>query len=570
MAKFSGTATKTRPPQGPTRTVGPAVTHERGYGFEKDPKTALYTLAVVNMVSETTFYESATDRDDRFCSLVAQVTAEDPQWVQGFIPWLRNTANMRSAPLVAALEYARAGGPNARGVIDSALQRADEPAEALGYWLAKYGRKLPMAVKRGIADAAVRLYNQYSAIKYDTVRRGIRMADVIELCHPNPARVRGIDEDAMNEEIDRRLGELGDHRTAADVLDVRTDVARQFEEGRIERIARQSELFCHLLNRRHGSFEPTPQNLADLGGRGLSRLAAAYHIDTLPTEQRRGFLAENGPEVLDDAGYTWERLSGWLPGGMDAKAWEAIIPAMGYMGLLRNLRNFEQAGVDKDVLRLVSERIASPEAVAQSRQFPYRFLSAYLNSGSTYFAPALETALELSLRNVPVFPGTTLVLVDTSASMSSAVSAHSAIRRSDVAALFGIAVASNSKVDLAVYATGHKRLNQRPFSALRAIEMIHNEIGSVGHGTQTWPSVLAEYSGQDRIVVFTDMQDFPSDAGCTLPDVPIYVWDLGGYNATNIDLMQPNRYCFGGFTDAAFRLISLLEAGSDVGWPWED
>ena len=32
---------------------------------------------------------------------------------------------------------------------------------------------------------------------------------------------------------------------------------------------------------------------------------------------------------------------------------------------------------------------------------------------------------------------------------------------------------------------------------------------------------------------------------------------------------KPNRHTFGGLTDAAFRLIPLLEAGRAGAWPWE-
>jgi hypothetical protein len=524
MPKFSGSGTKTRPPTGPTATTGPATTHEGGAGWAKDAKTALYTLGVTNMVAEPTFYDSADSRDDRFRTLVAQVTAEDPAWMQGFIPWLRATANMRTAPLVAALEYARAGGPNARTVVASAMQRADEPAEALGYWLARYGRKIPMAVKRGIADAAGRLYNQYSAIKYDGSSRGVRMGDVIELTHPNPLRNR--------------------------------HTSRQC-----------SALYKHLLDRRHGHFDPATDT-PKLTEAGLTLLAATYELDALPVDQRRDRLRAQGPSALSDAGYTWERLSGWLPGGMDAEAWEAIIPSMGYMALLRNLRNFEQAKVNEAVLRQVADKLADPDEVARSRQFPYRFLSAYINSGTTYFAPALEKALDLSLQNVPIFPGRTLVLVDTSASMTAPVSRHSEIQACDIGALFGVAVAASSKVDFVIYATNYVALNL-PTSVLRGIELVQHKNGSVGHGTNTWPAALANYNGQDRIVVFTDGQDHPSRAHSHLPDVPIYVWDVVGYATDNVNTTEPGRYLFGGFTDAAFRLISLLEAGQDSGWPWE-
>ncbi|MGW7465173.1 alpha/beta fold hydrolase [Streptomyces xantholiticus] len=47
-------------------------------------------------------------------------------------------------------------------VIATVLQRADEPGELLGYWTARYGRRIPKPVKRGIADAVQRLYDERS------------------------------------------------------------------------------------------------------------------------------------------------------------------------------------------------------------------------------------------------------------------------------------------------------------------------------------------------------------------------------------------------------------------------
>ena len=71
-------------------------------------------------------------------------------------------------------------------MVARALQRADEPAEMLGYWLTTHGRNVPMPVKRGVADAVRRLYTERAALRYDGLSRQIRMADVIELTHPAP------------------------------------------------------------------------------------------------------------------------------------------------------------------------------------------------------------------------------------------------------------------------------------------------------------------------------------------------------------------------------------------------
>src|SRR5687767_16012284 len=81
-------------------TTERTATHEGGPGFARDAKSELFLLAVSNMVGEDTFYEKASDRDERYRRLIAQVAVSDGPWLARFLPWLRNTANMRSAPLV--------------------------------------------------------------------------------------------------------------------------------------------------------------------------------------------------------------------------------------------------------------------------------------------------------------------------------------------------------------------------------------------------------------------------------------------------------------------------------------
>ena len=337
MSKFSNRKIRTAISArglAPTATAATLATRtfEGDVAATPDTKTELFTLALTNLVREPTFYETATDRDRRFAALVHEVTAADPDWVAGFVPYLRDTAQLRSSSIVVAAEYAKAGGPGARRVVDAALRRADEPAELLGYWLAVHGRALPMAVKRGIADGARRLYTERSALKYDGASRGVRMGDVIELTHPKP--------------VD----------------------------------ARQSALFAHLLDKRHGHAgldgddEVVAARLDELG-RTLPMVAAAHRLERLPVAERRVALHDGR---LAAAGFTWERLSGWLPPNrdgvvLDAEAWTAIVPSMGYMALLRNLRNIEQAEVDADTLGWIAAKLADPAEVAASRQFPYRF-----------------------------------------------------------------------------------------------------------------------------------------------------------------------------------------------------
>ena len=85
-----------------------ARTHEGATGYARDTKSELFLLAVSNKVGEDTFYEQASDRDDRYCALVHQAALEDPEWTARFLAWLRTEANMRSAALVGAAEFVKA------------------------------------------------------------------------------------------------------------------------------------------------------------------------------------------------------------------------------------------------------------------------------------------------------------------------------------------------------------------------------------------------------------------------------------------------------------------------------
>ncbi len=513
----------------PLKSIRRALTHEGGPAYERDVKSELFLLAVSNMVGEDTFYEGAGERDERFRGLVHAATAEDPEWVARFVPWLRGTANMRSASVVAAAEYVRSGGPSGRRVVASALQRADEPAEVLAYWTNRYGRALPQPVKRGVADAAVRLYGERSALKYDGRSRAWRMADVLELTHPKP----------------------------------RDDT--------------QSALFGWLLDRRHDRPDVTvPQ--------ALRMLTAYTRLQSLAEVERHLLLAEpDAGERLKQAGMTWEALSGWLNGPMDRAAWEAVIPSMGYMALLRNLRNFDEAGVTDEVAATVAAKLADPAEVSRSRQFPYRFVAAYRSAPSLRWGHALEKALEVATGNIPAFPGRTLVLVDTSASMTSqAFSRRSSMTPVEAAAVFGVTMAKRGNaVDLYGFADHvFEHPVSRAASVLAEVERFTARVGEVGHGTRISEAVRATYRRHDRVVIVSDMQTFADAqtprwaadnlvATDQLPRrVPVYGFNLGGYRATVLDAGQGNRHEFGGMNDATFTMLNLLESHTPAGWPF--
>ncbi len=505
-----------------TTNLPSTFTHEGGDGFTRTPRSELFLQAVSEM-AEDTFYETAEQRRVRLSFTISEVLKENGgwAWVCDLVKWLRAEGNMRSASIMIAAEAiaARNSGetgtaPTARQLVSSAILRADEPAEFLGYWLEFHGRNIPAAVKRGVADSATRLYTEWNALKYDGQGKAIRFGDVIDLTHPTPTSES------------------------------------------------QSALFKHLLDRRHNRDNAVPEIL-DLFARDAA-------LQNLPSEERRA--AFNRADTAD-AGWSWERVAGWLPGGMDAEAWEGLIPSMGYMALLRNLRNFDQVGISQGAVKNVLDRLTNPEEVAKSHQFPYRFLSAYKATESMNWNAALETALGLSIQNIPEFEGRTLILVDTSGSMQSSVGGErSQAMRYEVAALFGaaLAVRNAGKVDVAIYATDDQAIKAPTNGAavLRFTDQMRKSIGSVGHGTNTHQALRNQYQGQSRVVILTDEQSHDSDRG--LSGSPwIHTINLAGYRAAT---MSPSskHFSYGGFGDQMFGLLPVMEAGASGKWPWNN
>lgn len=496
------------------------LTYEGGAGFSRKTKSELFLLAVSNMVGEDTFYENAKSRDDRFVSLTHKVVQKDPDWVARLVPYLRNELNMRSAAIVMAVEYVKAGGPNGRRVIDSAIVRADEPAEVLGYYRAKYGRNIPQPIKRGVADAVRRLYSERNALKYDGDTRGYRMGDVIDITHPQPK---------------------------ADW---------------------QNLLFRYLLDRRHNRPEPA---IGAYEGT-LNTIFAYKTLMNVPVAERRAMLDQpDFAERLEKAGMTWESLSGWLQGPMDAKAWEVIIPSMGYMALLRNLRNFEQAGVSKDVMAKVYAKLGDPEEVAKSRQLPMRFYSAFANVENLLSKAMIESAMQGTLANVPELKGKTLILVDQSGSMyGMSFSRKSERKPAELAALFGAALALRAEdATLVAYGSTSKVIN---FTKATPVLELTKRAMFDGGGTDTFGTLSRHYDKTyNRVIILTDEQAFgyygsmkpASDINC-----PIYTFNLVGYGKGHLPSGGDNRYTFGGLTDAGFRLIDALERSRDGEWPF--
>ena len=192
---------------------------------------------------------------------------------------------------------------------------------------------------------------------------------------------------------------------------------------------------------------------------------------------------------------TWEVA---LSGGADKReTFERLLRdgKLGYLALLRNLRNMTAANVDTGLIRdAILARKGARDVL------PFRFVAAA--RACPQMEPALDTALLASLGDMPKLPGRTVVLVDVSGSMSKNLSSRSDLTRMDAAATLASLIPSD---DLRVFSFSDGLVEVPPRKGMAGVAAI---IGSQPHsGTRLGEAVAAVNRWpHDRLIVVTDEQ----------------------------------------------------------------
>ncbi|HEX3917897.1 MAG TPA: TROVE domain-containing protein [Caulobacteraceae bacterium] len=191
---------------------------------------------------------------------------------------------------------------------------------------------------------------------------------------------------------------------------------------------------------------------------------------------------------------TWEVA---LSGGADKReTFERLLAErkLGYLALLRNLRNMDQAGVDEAAVKaaILARRGAE-------RVLPFRYVAAA--RAAPRFEPWLDQALSEAVLAGPVFEGRTLVLVDVSGSMAARLSARSDLTRMDAAAT----LASIIPGDVRVFTFSQEVVEVPPRRGMAGVDAV---LGSQPHGGTYLGKAVAQLNRapHERLIVVTDEQ----------------------------------------------------------------
>lgn len=273
---------------------------------------------------------------------------------------------------------------------------------------------------------------------------------------------------------------------------------------------------------------------------------------------------------------TWE--SELSANGNTAKTWEKLINSgkVGYMALLRNLRNIIKANPSN--IQKVYDIIQDPERVRKSRQLPFRFYSAYKAvsdiAGSKVF-DILENALESSVDNMPRLPGTTVIAVDISGSMSSPVSSNSDVKCYEIAMLLGLL--ANRICDNSYFYIFNNRIAKKAVSSkCNILETVRaTDCGGGTNMSLPFQKMIDDRINADRIIVLSDNMNYGGLWGNSTTQHYAneyrrisgnYIWvhgiDLQGYGTRQFAGHKTN--IIAGWSERVLDFILLAEQGEDT------
>jgi hypothetical protein len=502
--------------------------HEGEKAFVLTPEIELYALAVTSVLSDT-FYTSAAEQVNRLRELISKCR---PEFVAKLAIYTREQMYLRSIPLVLTVELAKthSGDDLVSRLTERVVQRADEITELLAYYEIANGR---------------------------TDKHELTTEQKEEATTAVPVRKQAKTLNRLSKQIQKGLAAA----------------FNKFDEYQFSKYNRAGS-----IKLRDALFLVHPK-AKDENQQAIFNRIATNSLQTAYTWETE--LSKIGQQKFADP---------------EAKAlafrhkWEELIASnkMGYMALLRNLRNFLEAGVSTNLIEKVAQQLADSKEVQASKQLPFRFLAAYrelkaVDSPNTaMLLEALENAVKASVENLRGFNSQSAVLVacDVSGSMQQAISARSKVEWYDIGLMLGMLLQHKcQRVSTGIFGDSWKVINLPKSQILSNADELHRREGEVGYSTNGYLVIkylVERKEVYNKVMIFTDCQLWNSNAtGETIekywnqyvnlvPNAQLYLFDLAGYGTTPLNILRPDVFLIAGWSDKVFEVLEAVESGTNA------
>lgn len=335
-----------------------------------------------------------------------------------------------------------------------------------------------------------------------------RIARLVQLCYPSDVMALAV-EARENQRLRHvpllLMRELARHHDKPQFADTLARVIQRADEL-------AEFLALYWKDRKQPLSAQVKRGLAKAFGKFDAYALAKYNRDNAVKLRDVLFMVHAKPKDEAQAAIWKQLVNGTLPapdtwevalsGGADKReTFERLISEkkLGYMALLRNLRNMHEAGVDSG---MVGEALI--EGAAKSKALPFRFVAAA--RAVPYWEMLVDEAMQRALTGMERLPGETVVLVDVSGSMDGKLSAKSDLTRLDAACALAVLVRGIAEqTRVFTFSDGLVEVPARSGMALvDAIARSQHHHGTYLGGALR--SLADKVKKADRIIVITDEQ----------------------------------------------------------------
>lgn len=495
-----------------------AVNHAGGDAYSMSPDAALAQLACTGVFADT-YYVKAEEQLDTMIAMAKQCSDE---FVAQVAVYARQAGNMKDAPaILLAYLFGKQSPSFTPALFDAVIDNVKMLSNFVqAVRSAKFGRRsLGTKGKRIIANWLNQRDLDY--LYKQSIAKDPSLADIIKLSRPRPNSINGSPQ--------------------------------------------RNALYRHLIGKEAVNAD-LPQITRDVEAFKLAKLTGEMRVP----------LPDVPFNMIDNLPLTPEE-------------WRLLFRRGGLQFTRMNLNTAQRHGVfnDESIVNEIAARLSDSEAVRKSKQFPYQWLMAYLAVKDDIDMPnaikkALHAAMEHATMNVPSFDGEVYVAVDSSGSMSLAVTGDrgrstTKARYCDVAALFAACVVRTSP-NARVIAFDEKAVFV-PMESMDTVMTMATKLARCGGGTDCSAPLCLLVNAKRKVDLFILISDNESwyDASYYGKAKSSDFWteivrrNPGAKqvrinispNATDQLPQRKDTLRVGGFNDSVFSAVNQWYAGKD-------
>lgn len=305
-----------------------------------------------------------------------------------------------------------------------------------------------------------------------------------------------------------------------------------------------------------------------------------YQEDNLPEQLQLYLKLKRNPEAAEQLPDVPFQM--YTSMGLTTEGWKHIANNATWTQTRMNLATFERHGVfgDREFTRRIAEKLTSERDIIRSKAMPFAIFSAFKKAEdiSVEIRRALNVAAEISLQNVPVLNGKTVVAIDRSGSMNSRINSRSTIRVMDVAAVLVAALKKkNPGLEIVLFNNSASMYEPEQGKSLLSISKELSEKATGGTDCGAAMSFIkrryADKGMPDNIIMISDNESWMSTSKTfwTSTGTVKILKEIQEQNPNarmvNIDVTPGSssqtipKDCvlnIGGFNDSVFQIISMF------------